>query len=180
MTASPEVRVKAIIDAAAWNASMASASLSLPPGPWGIVTIIPELLTIWKIQRQMVADIAAVYGKTASLNQEAMMYCLLKQGATVTMATLVTRCGTKYLVKKASSKAIQQILSKVGISLSQKLISRGIARFVPFAGAVCMGGFSYRDTQKVGKTAQDLFSADIQFDNTTVNEPIEVTDTSSH
>jgi hypothetical protein len=37
--------------------------MALPPGPLGLATVIPDLLAIWKLQQQLVADIAAVFGK---------------------------------------------------------------------------------------------------------------------
>ena len=40
---------------AARNAALVSASLALPPGPLGMLTVLPDLLLIWKIQRQLVA-----------------------------------------------------------------------------------------------------------------------------
>jgi len=58
-----------------------AGTLALPPGPLGWMTILPEMVGVWKIQAQMVADIAALYGKTATLTQEQMLYCLFKHTA---------------------------------------------------------------------------------------------------
>ncbi len=54
-SASPLERSRAVANNAALKASIVSSSLALPPGPAGIVTILPDLVLIWKIQAQMVA-----------------------------------------------------------------------------------------------------------------------------
>ena len=38
---------------------MTSSGLSLPPGPLGWLTLLPELRSLWQLQTQLVADIAA-------------------------------------------------------------------------------------------------------------------------
>ena len=58
----PEARARALGRAAARQASLMAASLALPPGFLGWLTILPELLGVWKLQAQLVSDIAAVYG----------------------------------------------------------------------------------------------------------------------
>lgn len=58
------------------QAATVSGTLALPPGPLGMLTIVPDLLAVWKIQAQMVADIAGAFGKNAHLSQEQMLYCL--------------------------------------------------------------------------------------------------------
>lgn len=72
-------RAHSIVNAAAAKAAFVSGGLALPPGPLGFATIIPDLIAIWKIQAQMVADIAGAFGKTACLTREQMLYCLFKQ-----------------------------------------------------------------------------------------------------
>src|SRR5438034_5609528 len=54
----PLDRARAIATSAATKAAITAGSLALPPGPFGWVTILPELIAIWKIQAQVVADIA--------------------------------------------------------------------------------------------------------------------------
>src|SRR5215210_6795529 len=77
----PETRAKKIVAAARWKAGAVSGSLAFPPGPLGMVLVLPELFSIWKIQSQMVADIAAVFGRKPQLTQEAMLYCLFRHAA---------------------------------------------------------------------------------------------------
>src|SRR5215475_4069711 len=74
----PEERAREIARNAAIKAAMLSGGLALPPGPLGLLTILPDLYAIWKIQAQMVADIAGAYGKKGYLNREQMLYCLFR------------------------------------------------------------------------------------------------------
>ena len=83
-------RAQALARHAAVKAAAISGSLALPPGPLGLVTVLPDLVTIWKVQ-QLVADIAAVHGKPAALRQELMVYCLFKHGAAHLARELVVR-----------------------------------------------------------------------------------------
>ena len=167
----PDERATAIIKSACIKAAATSATLTLPAGPLGLLTIIPELAVIWQIQRQMVSDIASVYGKTSSLTNESMAYCLFKQGLSVTLSALVVKVGQKYLVRHASTQFMQKILQKVGISMTEKLLSRSITRFLPGVGAALMGTVSYRDTLRVGRSARDFFSSDIIFLEGVANAP---------
>src|SRR6185295_9231040 len=60
----PAEAAERIAREAARNAALVSASLALPPGPLGMLTVLPDLYLIWKIQRQLVADIFAIHGRT--------------------------------------------------------------------------------------------------------------------
>ena len=62
----PNTRAAEIIRVAGFKAGALSATLALPPGPLGLLTVIPDLLQVWQLQQQMVADVAACFGKTAS------------------------------------------------------------------------------------------------------------------
>jgi len=89
----PAERAHAISRAAARNASLISGSLSLPPGLLGWLTVVPELIGIWKLQAQMVSDIAAVYGKRKTLGREQMVYCLFKHVSAQLFRDVVVRVG---------------------------------------------------------------------------------------
>lgn len=154
-------RARQIANAAAAKAATAAGALALPPGPLGWLTIIPELLTVWRIQGQMVADLAGLYGKTTSLSQSQMLYCIFRHGAAMAVRDLVVRVGDRYLVKQATQQALQLAAQKIGIKLTQKGIARGVARWLPLIGAVGVGGYAYYDTAQVAKTAIEMFQKEI-------------------
>lgn len=154
-------RARQIANAAAAKAATAAGALALPPGPLGWLTIIPELMTVWRIQGQMVADLAGLYGKTATLSQSQMLYCIFRHGAAMAVRDLVIRVGDRYFVKQATHKVLQQVARKIGINLTQKGIAKGVARWLPVIGALGVGGYAYYDTAQVAKTAIEMFEKEI-------------------
>jgi hypothetical protein len=161
----PHDRAKEIVRFAAMKAGAVSAGLALPPGPVGMLTIIPDIMQVWHIQRQMVSDIAACYGKSAQLNQQMMVYCLFRHGAAMLARDILVRVGERMILKRGSLRVIQKILQRVTIKITQKAIGKSISRWVPVVGPVVVGGYSLLDTRSVGKTAIETFSREIQEDS---------------
>lgn len=160
----PEVRARALGRSAARQASLMAGSLALPPGFLGWLTILPELMGVWKLQAQMVADIAAVYGKSASLGREQMIYCLFKHVSAQLFRDVVVRVGERYLIQAASLSFIQSAARTLGVKITQNIIGKSVSRFVPLVGAVGVGAYAYFDTTQVAKTAIELFAKDIIID----------------
>ncbi len=78
-----------------------------------------------RIQSQMVTDIAAIFGKTAFLSREQMLYCLFRQAAAQVLRDIVARFGERLLVRQASVRALQGIARKIGVRITQRLIGKG-------------------------------------------------------
>lgn len=146
---------------AAAKAARTAGFLALPPGPIGWLTILPELIAVWKIQAQMVSDIAAVYGKKSTLTQEQMLYCLFRHTAAQAVRDVVVRVGERFLVRRASLKTLQMVAQRVGVHLTQRAIGKGIARWLPIVGAAGVGAYAYYDTGQVAATAIELFEKEI-------------------
>lgn len=160
----PAERAHTIARKAARTASVVSGSLSLPPGFFGWLTVVPELLGVWKLQAQMVSDIAGVYGKSKTLGREQMLYCLFKHMSAQVFRDVVVRVGERFVVKKASLKVLQALAQQLGLQVSKAVISKGASRFVPLVGAVGAGAYAYFDTLQVAKTAVELFERDTVVD----------------
>jgi hypothetical protein len=160
----PAQRAHAISRSAARNASLIASSLSLPPGFLGWLTVLPELVGVWKLQAQMVSDIAAVYGKQKSLGREQMLYCLFKHVSAQLFRDVVVRVGERVVVQQTSLKILQSLAQQLGVKLTKTIISKSAARFVPLLGAVGVGAYAYFDTLQVAKTAVALFEQDIIID----------------
>ena len=157
----PEARAKTLTLQASCKAATVSGTLALPPGPLGILTILPDLMAIWHIQRQLVADIAAVYGKAAILERQQMIYCLFKHAAGQVVRDVAVRVGERFLIREATLKGIQQVLRRIGVSISQRAAGKALARWLPIVGAVGIGGYAFYDTTQVGKTSMAFFSREI-------------------
>lgn len=153
-----QLRARLVARAAARKASLLAGSMALPPGPLGWVTFLPELVAVWKLQSQMVADIAGVYGQNATLTREHMVYCLFKHLSAQALRDVVVRVGERLLVQKTSGALLQGVAQKIGLQVSQKLLGKGLSRWVPVIGAVGVGAYAYFDTNRVADTAITLFS----------------------
>ncbi len=159
--ASPEplYAAQALTRAAANKTAMASGTLALAPGPFGLLTVLPDLLVVWRIQSQLVSDIAAVYGQSASLSKEHMLYCLFKHSAAQAVRDLAVRAGERWIIRQASGALLQTIAKSIGVRLSQKVLGNGAARFLPLLGALGVGGYAWYDTTRVAASAISLFES---------------------
>ena len=146
------------------KAALLSGGLALPPGPLGYVTIIPDLVAIWKIQTQMVADMAGTFGKKAFLSREQMLYCLFRHAAAQAMRDIVIRVGERVLIRRPALRIVQQVLRRIGVRITQRLAGGAIARWLPIVGALGVGAYAYYDTGQVADTAIDLFRREITFE----------------
>lgn len=153
----PRERARGIADAASRKAALAAGSLALPPGPLGWITLIPELTLIWRIQAQMVADIAAAHGRRSPLSREQMLYCLFRHTAAQAFRDLGVRLGQRGVVQALSSRALRRIVGHVGISLSRRTVAKGVARWLPLVGAAGVAAYAWYDTSRVAATAIALF-----------------------
>jgi hypothetical protein len=143
---------------AAQKAAVLSGSLALPPGPIGMLTVLPDLYLIWKVQRQMVADIFALHGREAELTRTHMLYCLFRHMASQVARDVVVRAGQRAVVTQLSAGAIAALLKTVGVSVTQRVAGTAASRWVPIAGAAAVGAYAYWDTLQVAKSARRLLA----------------------
>ncbi len=141
---------------AAQKAAVLSGSLALPPGPLGMLTVLPDLYLIWKVQRQMVSDIFALHGREAELTRSHMLYCLFRHLASQVARDVVVRAGQRAVVRQLSAGAIAALLQTVGVSVTQRVAGLAASRGVPIAGAAAGGAYAYWDPLQVAKSARRL------------------------
>jgi uncharacterized protein (DUF697 family) len=158
----PRQKARSIANAAAAQAAMTAGALALPPGPWGWLTVLPEIARVWQIQAQMVADIAKLYGKYGSLNREQMLYCLFRHTASQAVRDLMVRVGQRYLVKKASIQVLTSVAGRIGVRVTHRAATSALSRWIPIVGAVGIGAYAYYDTAQVARTAIEIFARDIE------------------
>lgn len=164
-SARPADAASRAIEAAATKAALAAGTLALPPGPLGWATIAPEMLAVWHIQRQLVADIAAIYGRTAELGPTQMMWCLFRHTAAQALRDLSVRVGERVVVRPAAQVLLQRAAQAVGLHVGQKAASRVLSRWVPVVGAAGVGAYAWWDTRQVGRAALQLFEREQVIDN---------------
>lgn len=159
--AAPASAAQRLAKRAAQRAALTAGSLALPPGPLGWLTLLPELIAIWKIQGQLVSDIAAVYGRHATLGREQMMWCLFRHTAAQAFRDLVVRMGDRLIFQKMSWGMAERVAKQIGIKLTQRSLSKGASRWLPVIGALGVGAYAYYDTGQVARTAIALFEGEI-------------------
>jgi hypothetical protein len=160
-SAHPSVAARKLGQQAAAKAAAAAGALALPPGPLGWLTILPEMLAVWRIQAQLVADIAALYGRSAELGQVQMLYCLFRHTAAQGLRDLVVRVGERVLVRPATTALMKQLAASIGIKLSERALGKSVARWMPLVGAAGVSAYAWYDTQQVGKAALELFEREM-------------------
>ena len=153
----PAERAHAIARTTARKASLLAGSLSLPPGWLGWVTVLPEMVGVWKLQAQMVSDIAAIYGQHTTLTREHLLYCLFKQLSAQLFRDIAVRMGERVVVRPTTLKVLQTLAQKLGGMLAVAALRKGASRFVPLLGAVSVGAYAYYDTLQVAHNAVALF-----------------------
>jgi hypothetical protein len=141
---------------AARAAAVVSGSLALPPGPLGMVTVLPDLYAIWRIQRQMVADLFGLYGRTAELTRTHMLYCLFRHMASHVLRDVAVRAGQRVVIRSASAGVLRQLAQRLGVSLTRRVAGSAASRWIPLAGAAAVGTYAYWDTLQVAKTARQF------------------------
>jgi hypothetical protein len=156
--ADPPTRARDLQLKAAMKAAAVSGAMTLPPGPWGMALMIPDLLAVWRIQAQLIADTAGVFGKSAELRREEMFYCLFRHGAAhVCRDLLVDRVGERVLLRRATVGLLQAVAGKVGMRLAKRLLAQSVARWLPLVGSAGVAAYAYYDTIQIGRTARALF-----------------------
>lgn len=161
----PADAARRAIESAATKAGLAAGTLALPPGPLGWATIVPEMTAVWHIQRQLVADIAALYGRSAELGPAQMLWCLFRHTAAQALRDLTVRVGERVIVRPAAQAVLQRVAGAIGVHLGQKAASRVLSRWVPLVGAAGVGAYAYWDTRQVGRAALQLFEREQVIDN---------------
>lgn len=161
----PAVRAQALAKSAALKAAAVSGGFTLPPGPLGLATVLPDLLGVWRIQQQLVADIAATFGRTDALTRETMLICLFKHGgAAITKHLISRRQNDDLVVHRIANRALHQLLEKIAVRVGQRLAAKSVSRWVPILGALGAGAYAYYDTTHVATNALELFSKPIEIE----------------
>ncbi len=166
----PASAARRLANRAAQRAALTAGSLALPPGPLGWLTLLPELIAIWKIQGQMVSDIAAAYGRHAALGREQMMWCLFRHTAAQAFRDLVVRMGDRLVFRRMSHGVAQRVAKQIGVKLTQRTLSKGISRWLPVIGALGVGAYAYYDTGQVASTAIEMFESETSLEDAAADE----------
>jgi hypothetical protein len=149
----PAAAARILARRAASRAAALSGALALPPGVVGMLTVLPDLVAIWRIQAQLVSDIAGLYGREVELTRTHMLYCLFRHAASQLARDVAVRTGERFVIRQLSGGALRGVLGSVGLSVTQRVIGTSASRWLPVLGAAAVAGYAYFDTMQVAKTA---------------------------
>ncbi len=141
---------------AATRAAAISGTLALPPGIMGMLTVLPDLVAIWRLQAQLVADIAGLYGREVQLTRAHLLYCLFRHAASHVARDMAVRAGERLVIRQVSGGAMRSALTGVGMSLTQRVAGTTASRWLPLVGAAAVASYAYFDTLQVAKTAVQM------------------------
>ncbi|MEM9819816.1 MAG: EcsC family protein [Bacteroidota bacterium] len=132
------------------NRLLATAA-AIVPGPFGILSALPELLLNFGNQMDMIYDLGCAYGKESFINKDLLL--------DIPIAAFGGNTNLSFLQNNLRdlSDAPRQILLEKASLLSQSLVERtlkkSIVQFIPVAGPVLMGTWSKMTTAKISKRA---------------------------
>jgi hypothetical protein len=152
----PAVAARKLARQAAARAAALSGAMALPPGLLGMLTVLPDLIVIWRVQAQMVADIAGLYGKDLQLTRSHMVYCLFRHAASQVVRDFAVRAGERLVIRQLSGGALRAALTNAGMAVTQRVAGTAASRWLPVVGAAAVAGYAYYDTLQVAKTAINL------------------------
>jgi hypothetical protein len=155
----PQEATRQLAAAAALKAALAAGSLALPTGVLGWLVLLPQLRAVWKIQVQLVVDIAAAHGHRGAPTQEQLLHCLFEHRTARAVQQVAVRMGEGLVARSISGRVLQLIAQKVALRLTRFVVGRRMARLLPLAGAVGIGAYAYFETARVASTATALFQS---------------------
>ncbi len=150
---------------ASLRAAAVSGALSMPPGPAGLLTILPDVLVVWKIQAQLVSDLAAAYGKSVLLTREGLLHCLFRHAAAQAVRGMVVQAARGFLIRRASAEVFDAALRRVGLSVAERVAGKALSRWLPVVGALGVGAFAYYDTRRIATSALQIFESDLALED---------------
>jgi hypothetical protein len=170
-SATPDADALRVGRLAASKSALAAGTLALPLGPIGWLTVLPEMVTVWRIQARLVADIAALHGHPQALTREELIYCLFRHSSGQLVRDLVVRVGERSLVRTASMHAMRLLAERIGVRLARAVAGKSAARWLPVLGALGLGAYAFWDTRQVATTAHELFSTEVLQLDTSARPP---------
>ncbi len=130
-----------LIKEASFRSAALSGLLSLPPGPLGMLTVVPDMIVVWRLQSQLIADIAHLCGTYDQLDRDSMIFCLFSNGQS-NIQDLLVRAG-----------------ERVGLRIGRRFLGEGLARWAPLVGAFAVARYTKGDTTRVGENAVGYFGS---------------------
>ncbi|MBP7510199.1 MAG: TerB family tellurite resistance protein [Prolixibacteraceae bacterium] len=151
---------QSIVNTYALKCSSVSGVAGLVPGPLGMLSIIPDIVMVLRLQTEMLAKLSVAYNKEKIVTKELVLFMLFQGVGAAGISFVAVKAG-QVIVKRASTRIIQRMVAMMGGRILQRAVARTAARFLPIIGASAMAIWVGYMTRKIGNTAKDLLSKDI-------------------
>jgi hypothetical protein len=142
--------------AAALKAAVAAGTLAWPGTVLGWVSLLPQLRSVWRIQVQLVVDIAAVHGHRGRPTQEELLHCLFEHAPARTLRR-AEASGRGTARESLPARVLHLVVQRLALRMAQRLFGRRLFRLLPVVGAAGVGAYAYLETARVGTSAVALF-----------------------
>jgi hypothetical protein len=143
---------------AAREAFLVSSAASLPPGPAGMLTLVPEFVAVTRIQVNLVYRIAKYYGREGSVDRVTLLL-VFGQAFGIGAGRIALREAEKRLVVRLlQERAGRTLLERLGARVGRRMALAGLGRWIPLVSAPVFGLIARSLTRKIGAHAQKHFS----------------------
>lgn len=146
---------------AARRAFAVSMAAGLAPGFFGMMTILPEIVAVTKIQIRLVHKIARFHNAGASLDRTVLLLIFSEAIGLMMGKSLLRRVGARLVVTTLSTGLARRMASLVGARIVAKAVQKAVARWLPAVTAPVLAAFSKSMTMRIGHHAAKLFSEGI-------------------
>ena len=148
--------------------ALISGGASIIPGPLGMAAAIPEIIAVLNNQLKMIYDIAKANGQN-EINKELLISVFLSAMGNASGNLLIVH-GQKIMAKRVGARVLQTLIKLLGGKITQQIAKSMAAKWIPIAGAIAMAAWSKYTTNKIGQKAKEVFSKEIVFENSEINE----------
>ncbi len=148
-----------MIDEAASKAFKISTALGLIPGPAGLMTVLPEVIALTRLQISLIYRIARHYGRTKMVDKEIVLLILANVMGVAGGEVLVRRAGERLVIKTANTRVVKALARRIGTHVIDTAAEKAVGRWIPLAIAPLFGYLSRSLTRKIGMEAVRLLSS---------------------
>lgn len=153
-----------MINEAAQRAFKISTALGLIPGPVAIVTILPEIVALTKLQMNLIRRIARYHRKQEKVTRELILLIFGNVVGIAAGEAVIKRVGTRLIIRSVHTTVMRGLAKKIGSRIIDRAAQRAVARWLPMIVAPLFGYFSRTMTEKIGREADRIFSGEIEIE----------------
>lgn len=153
--------VNKIIEAYARKNMIIAAAASIVPGPFGVLSALPELLLNFKNQMSMIYDLGCANGKENFINKDILLDIPISVFGGNTNLSKIQNNKTK-LIDSPESVLLEKSLALCE-SLIERTLKKSIVQFIPIAGPVLMGTWAKLTTSKISKESLNFLNQQKEF-----------------